>query len=277
MEVNHALGTARVPVPPGRIVVFDMGVLDSLQRLGVEVSGVPKGFLPAYLAEYEDAAYASVGSLTEPDFEQVAALDPGVIFISARLASHYAELSRLGPTIYLGVDTADYLGSFERNMRLLGRLFGKESAVEAELARIRSAIQRIREQASGESALVVLVTGGAVSAFGPGSRYGFIYDVFGFRPVSDRIEASTHGQRISFEFILAGDPDYLFVIDRDAAVASGGGARPARQVIENELVRHTKAYRNGHIVYLDPDTWYLSGGGLESFARMIADVEEALR
>ncbi|WP_324668611.1 siderophore ABC transporter substrate-binding protein [Geochorda subterranea] len=276
LEIQHALGTTRLEVPPQRVVAFDLGVLDSLERLGVDVVGVPKASLPAYLSRYLDARYTSVGSLTEPDFERIEVLRPDVIFISGRQSSHYAELSRLAPTIYMGIDTADYLASFESNMRLLGRVFGKQEQVEAELGRIRQSIERVRARAHGKTALVVLVTAGRLSAFGPGSRYGFVYDVLGLEPANDDIQVSTHGQPISFEFLLQEDPDYLLVIDRDAVVA-GGGAQPARQVIENELVRHTRAYREGQIVYLDPSYWYLSGGGLDSFARMIADVAAVLR
>ena len=276
LEIQHALGTTRLEVPPQRVVAFDLGVLDSLERLGVDVVGVPKASLPAYLSRYLDARYTSVGSLTEPDFERIEVLRPDVIFISGRQSSHYAELSKLAPTVYMGVDTAHYLDSFEANMRLIGRIFGKQEQVEAELARIRASIERVRAQTQGKTALVVLVTAGRLSAFGPGSRYGFVYDVLGLEPANDDIQVSTHGQPISFEFLLQEDPDYLLVIDRDAVVA-GGGAQPARQVIENELVRHTRAYREGQIVYLDPSYWYLSGGGLDSFARMIADVAAVLR
>lgn len=276
LEIQHALGTTRLKVPPQRVVVFDLGVLDSLHRLGTDVVGVPKASLPAYLSRYLDPRYASVGSLTEPDFERIEMLQPDVIFISGRQSSHYAELSKLAPIVYMGVDTADYLRSFESNMRLLGRIFDKQEQVDAELSRIRQSIEHVKARARGKTALVVLVTGGRVNAFGPGSRYGFVYDVMGLEPANDDIQASTHGQPVSFEFLLQEDPEYLFVIDRDAVVA-GGGAAPARQVIENELVRRTRAYREGHIVYLDPSYWYLSGGGLDSFARMIADVAAALR
>ena len=276
MEIRHALGSTRLQARPQRIVVFDLGVLDSLERLGIDVIGLPKASLPPYLSRYLDARYASVGSLTEPDFERIEALRPDVIFISSRQSAHYAELSKLAPTIYMGLDTANYLDSFESNMRLLGRIFGKQDAVEAELARIRQSINDVRARARGKTALVVLVTAGRLSAFGPGSRYGFVYDVLGFEPVSREIQVSTHGQPISFEFVVQKDPDYLFVIDRDAVVASGG-AQPARQVVENALIRQTRAYREGHIVYLDPSYWYLSGGGLVSFSKMIDDIAAALR
>ncbi len=72
------------------------------------------------------------------------------------------------------------------------------------------------------------------------------------------------------------DPDYLFVIDRDAVV-SGGAGQTARQVVENALVQLTRAYKNGNIVYLEPSYWYLSGGGLQSLTMMIDDVEQALQ
>ncbi len=46
--------------------------------------------------------------------------------------------------------------------------------------------------------------------------------------------------------------------------------------IINELVKKTSAYKNNKIVYLDADSWYLSGGGLKSLKSMAKEVEEAL-
>lgn len=275
IEVHHQLGTAAVPVHPQRVVVFDFGVLDSLDLLGIDVVGLPKSNIPAYLAKYGDDKYVNVGTLQEPDYEAVNALKPDLIIISSRTAAHYDELAKLAPTIYIGPDFADYLGSVKKDMRTLGRIFGVEDQVEAELAKIDAAVARVRSLSQGKSALILLITGGRASAYGPGSRYGFIHDEFGVTPVDDTIVSSTHGQSISWEYVVVRDPDYLFVIDRDAVVAGGAG-QTARQVVENELVMLTRAYRNGHIVYLEPSYWYLSGGGLQSLAMMIADIEQAL-
>src|SRR5690606_10782896 len=262
IEVHHQLGTAAVPVHPQRVVVFDFGVLDSLDLLGIDVVGLPKSNIPAYLAKYGDDKYVNVGTLKEPDYEAVNALKPDLIIISSRTAAHYDELAKLAPTIYIGPDFADYLGSVKKDMRTLGRIFGVEDQVEAELAKIDAAVARVRSLSQGKSALILLITGGRASAYGPGSRYGFIHDEFGVTPVDDTIVSSTHGQSISWEYVVGRDPDYLFVIDRDAVVAGGAG-QTARQVVENELVMLTRAYRNGHIVYLEPSYWYLSGGGLQ--------------
>jgi iron complex transport system substrate-binding protein len=71
------------------------------------------------------------------------------------------------------------------------------------------------------------------------------------------------------------DPDYLFVVDRGAVVE--GGESSAKQVVENELVQGTKAYKEGNIVYLDPNYWYLSGGGLMSTAEMVKEIDKGLK
>lgn len=275
IDVRHELGTTTVPVNPQRVIVFDFGVLDSLDALGIDVIGLPKGNIPAYLSKYGHEKYANVGTLQEPDFETINALKPDLIIIAGRTSAHYEELSRLAPTVYMAVDFGRYLDSVKANIRTLGDMFGVHDAVEAELARIDTHIERVRSVSAGKNALILLTTGGRANAYGPGSRYGFIHDDFGLAPVDDTIVASTHGQVISWEYVLVRDPDYLFVIDRDAVV-SGGAGQTARQVVENELVQLTTAYGQGNIVYLEPSYWYLSGGGLQSLAMMLADIEQAL-
>jgi iron complex transport system substrate-binding protein len=125
-----------------------------------------------------------------------------------------------------------------------------------------------------EKAIILLANDGKVSAYGPGSRFGFIHDTLGFKPADDSIAVSTHGQSISFEYVMNLDPDYIFVIDRSAVVGNSDTA--AKELIENDLVKHTKAFQNNKIIYLDPNVWYLSGGGLKSTQLMVDDVQKAL-
>lgn len=77
--------------------------------------------------------------------------------------------------------------------------------------------------ADSKKALVILANEGKISAYGAGSRFGIIHDVFGFAQADDKIEVSTHGQSVSYEYVADKNPDYLFVVDRDAAVKSDGG------------------------------------------------------
>jgi iron complex transport system substrate-binding protein len=275
--VKHQLGETKVKKNPKNVVVFDFGVLDSLDKLGVEVAGVPQANVPPYLKKYGAGDYANVGSLKEPDFEKVSSIGPELIIISTRQSEQYEEFSKIAPTIFMGVDTSRYMESFTENMETLGKIFGKEAEVEKELKAINETIEKVKEKASAsdKKALIILTTGGKTSAYGPGSRFGLIHDVLGVKPVDKNIKAATHGMSVSFEYIAEKNPDYLFVIDRDQVV-SGEGGQPAEQVLDNDLVKGTKAYQNKNIVYLDPNYWYLSGGGLVSLSEMVKEVEAAL-
>ncbi|WP_010269087.1 siderophore ABC transporter substrate-binding protein [Paenibacillus senegalensis] len=277
LVITHELGETPVTKNPEKIVVFDFGVLDSLDKLGIEVTGVPQANIPPYLSKYEDSQYINVGSLKEADFEAISEIDPDLIIISGRQSEFYDELSKLGPTIFLGVDTSRYLESYEENARVLGEIFGKEAEVEAELEAVENAIAALNEKAtaSGKNALIILANDGNISAYGPGSRFGILHDVFGLAPVDDSIEVSTHGMTISFEYIQEKNPDYLFVVDRGAVVTTGEST--AKQIVENELVKRTTAYEEDQIVYLDPNYWYLSGGGLISVAEMVKEVDAAVK
>lgn len=87
---------------------------------------------------------------------------------------------------------------------------------------------------------------------------------------------ATHGNEASFEYIVSLNPDYVFVMDRDAAIGTEG-AKLAPEIMENELVMGTDAYKNGNIVYLEhPAVWYTAEGGITALDIMLSDLESAL-
>ena len=275
ITVEHKYGKPEIDKNPKKVVVFDFGILDTLDELGVEVTGVPQATIPKYLEKYADKKYTNVGSLKEPDFEAIHGLKPDVIFISGRQAELYDQFAEIAPTVYVETDYANYMASFEKNMKLVGEIFGREDEVAAKLKDIEATVEKINKEviAANEKALVVLANEGKVSAYGPSSRFGVIHDVFGYAAADDKIEVSTHGQSITFEYIMEKNPDVLFVIDRNVAV---GGETGAKQSIENDLVKKTNAYKNGKIIYLNADTWYLSGGGLKSVELMADEIDASL-
>lgn len=71
-------------------------------------------------------------------------------------------------------------------------------------------------------------------------------------------------------------PDYIFVMDRDAQFGTEG-AQLAQEIMENELVMSTDAYKNGNIVYLEhPAVWYTAEGGITALDIMLQDLESTL-
>ena len=65
VTVVHQLGETEVKRNPKNIVVFDYGILDTLDELEVEVTGVAPSNLPTYLSEYNSEAYENVGTLDD--------------------------------------------------------------------------------------------------------------------------------------------------------------------------------------------------------------------
>lgn len=274
IKITHKLGETEVTKNPSRVIVFDYGIADALNTLDVEIIGLPKSNLPSLLSKYEDGKYENIGSLKEPDMEKVYELKPDLIIMSGRLESYYEELNKIAPTIYLGVDNTDYLGSFKKNMETLGQIFDKEKEVKTQVAKVEEAIGKVNEKAEGVNALIALANDNAFSVYGEGSRFGIIHKEFGIEAVDKTIESSTHGQKASFEYILDKNPDYLFVIDRAAVT---GGNTSAKEMFDNEIIKKTDAYKNGNIVYLDADVWYTISGGIESTQKMVDEVLEALK
>ena len=276
ISVEHAQGTTEnVPVNPETVFVFDLGVLDTMNALGLEADGVPEAEFPESLAKYAGADYTKIGSMKEPDFEAIAAGDPDLIIISGRTAAAYPELSEIAPTVDLSVDMAQPVESFTEQATTVGRIFGQEDAVAGKLTEIDEQIEATKAKAADAGkALIVLTSGGETTAYGAGSRFGLIHDVLGVPTAADVKSEGSHGESVSFEFIKETNPDLLFVIDRDAAVGTEGAAASA--VLDNELVASTNAAKNGKIVSLDPSAWYLVGYGLDNLPAMIGAVADAL-
>lgn len=263
---------------PERIVVFDYGFLDTLDALGVEgVVGLPKGStLPEHLSKYNDDEYANVGSLKEPLLEDIAELGPDVIFISSRQATFYDQLKEITPNVlYVGTDQNDYWNTFLKSTDIAAQIFDKEDEVKEHIAKIDTALEDVKALSDQyESTLVTMYNEGKLSGFATNSRFGYMYDVYGFKPVTEDIQASSHGSNFGFEALLDFNPEVLFVIDRTAAV---GGTSNIEKDMENDIIKKTDAYKNGKIVYLDGVLWYLAGGGLQSELAKIEEVLDELK
>lgn len=276
ITISHAQGQTTLACNPQKVVVFDYSTLDTLDQLGVNVVGAPQANLPAFLEKYQGGEYTNVGTLFEPDYEKVNELQPELIIVGGRSAAVYPELAKIAPTIDVTVDQGTFVDSFKHNVTNLATIFGKESAAETKLAALDAAIAGVKEKAAAndQKALIILTTGGKVSAYGHGSRFGIIHDVLGVTPAVPDVTAETHGDAISFEFIRDKNPDILYIVERDSVTVEAGAS--AQQVLDNELVKATKAAQSGKMVYLEPATWYLANAGLGTLSSMVAEVEASL-
>ena len=282
ITVHHKLGATVIDKLPQRVVALDMNEVDFLDELGVPVAGMPKDFVPHFLAKYKDAAdVQDMGAIVQPNLERVHAARPDLILITSLQANHYKELSQIAPTIHFDVDyrdsQANHIEVIQDHLMTLGRIFQKEDLARRKSAELDARVQEARSliQDRPETALIVLHNNGAFSSFGVQSRYGFIFKARGVKPASPSAEAGLHGQPISSEFIQQANPDILYVVDRTAVMER----RPMldAETLNNPLLRQTSAWRNGRVVFADAEAWYVTAASVNSLKLMIDDVTKAYR
>ena len=278
VTVQHAKGQATVKTQPAKTVVFDLPTLDIMQVLGVQAAGVPKAHFPDSLSAYNADSMPKVGTLFEPDHNAVKEVSPELIIVGGRSRAKFDDMAKLAPTLDLSVDTQAPLKSIERNTQTLAAIYNKEPEAQAALKKLNDAVAGLQAKAAtAGNAMLILAVGEKTSTFGPGSRFGMIYDVFGFVP-NDAVKNLSAKDRhpVKLDDIAKANPDWLFVIDRNAATGKQG--KPTRQLLENSVIGDTAAAKNNRIVYLDPYNWYIMGSaGLTSMQQNIDQIAAALK
>ena len=282
LKLQHKLGTTTIKSPPQRVAALEMNEVDFLDQLGVPVAGMPKDFVPHFLAKYKaDAQVRDLGAIVQPNLERVHALKPDLILITSLQANNYQELSEMAPTLLYEVDFKNsekgHIEVVKAHMQTLGRIFDKQSVAERKNAELDAEVQAARQATKNrpEKALIVLHNNGAFSAFGQQSRYGFVFSNLGVKSASEAAQSSLHGQPISSEFIQQADPDILYVVDRTAVMER----RPVinAEAIANPLLRQTKAWKSGRVVFADADAWYTTGASPTALKLLISDVMHGYR
>ena len=268
-----------VPYDPQRIAILDMPSLDILDRLGLgdRVVGSATTTLEYLQAYVPGDTIANLGTIKEADLEAVMACEPDVIFIGGRLSASYDALSEIAPVVFLSTDTEiGVVESVRNNATTIASMFGLEAQVDELMAGFDARIEALAAFAEGKNAIVGLCTSGSFNILGSDGRCSIISVEIGFDNLGDGDVTATHGNESSFELVVELDPDYMFVLDRDAAIGTDG-AQLAKEIVENELVMDTDVYKDGHIVYLaNPTVWYTAEGGITALDIMLQDLESAL-
>ena len=305
VTIKHAQGETTIKEAPRRVVVLDYGVLDSMNALGLAdlVVGVPKsgGNLPESLSQFQDDKYKDMGGLKEPKEEAIAEAGPDLVIVAGRTAKSYGTFSQKFTTIDMSVKPQGASGSaaatpeqggeggngdkgkknepsasmteiLTSHATILGSIFGKTSEAEVKVKEFTDAAAEVAALAKNTGkGLCLMTTGGKVSAFGKGSRFDVLFDEFGVSEAVENVDEATHGEAVSFEFIGQANPDVLFVLDRDATIGQEGSS--AKEILDNELVTATNAWKNNKVHYLNGPDWYLLGAGFGVSPRMAKEIK----
>lgn len=275
LSITHAAGVTKVHKNPQRVVIFDFGTYDSLDKLGLtsRVVGLPKS-IPSYIKDKVSPAVSVVGGMKEPDLKAIQLLQPDLIIITGRQGGSYDALSVIAPTISLTTSPKDYLMSVNKNAELLGAIFDKKEEAKSQINFLSQQLTSIKteKEPSQLSALTLIHNDGRFAVI----HQPIIFDVLGMKPAKVIQKESADKKKrvpLTTHEIAQANPDVIFIVDRSAAI----GATPLNKMqFEDAELRSTAAFKNGKVVYLTPDLWYLSGGGLESTAAQMTEVANAL-
>ncbi|WP_201554569.1 siderophore ABC transporter substrate-binding protein [Psychrobacter immobilis] len=273
ITVDTVKGNVDLAMNPSPLVVYDMTLMQDLAALDVAVDGMPSGLKLDNLQSKTQPEPKTVGTVFEPDLEALNAMQPQAILVGSRMAEKYDALSSIAPTLDMTIDTANIYESSKQRLHDLGALFGKSAQAAKLQGNIDGLIDETKTLTKDKGkGLVVMVNGNKLSAYGDKSRYGFIHTVLDIPMADDQIADARHGQPISFEYIQKTNPDWLFVVDRSAAIGEDGAG--AKAVLDNPLVAQTNAWSNNQVVYLSPDS-YLAFGGYYQWMQDLTTIKEA--
>lgn len=273
--VEHSQGETVLKAVPQTVMVTDWAAFDNLTALGVPVAGVPGSNAPGHLADKVAAEMQQIGSLQEPDIEGIAATAPDLVIIGGRSRNSYGTISGLVPVIDISLDDAAVIDGAKANLTMLGKVFGREEQAAELIANLDAKVAEAKAAAEGKgTGLVIVTNGGKIGIYGPESRVSWIYNTLNVPSVFDEVDDRDHGgDAITFEYLLQTNPDWLFVVDRDAGVGSGGES--AQQLLDNELIHQTNFWQNGRVVYLDPAASYVTMNGYDALMLLLDQVIEA--
>lgn len=165
MTVETARGPAEVPLNPQSVIVYDVTAIDTLDALGIVPAGVIDRLFIGYLDDVAGTAEV-VGTIFEPDFEAVNAIQPDLIVIGGRSSEQLDALLQLASTIDMTIPGDDLVGAALARLDAYGAIFGKDAEADALAADFDARLDKAKQAVAGKgTGLIVMTNGPKVSAY----------------------------------------------------------------------------------------------------------------
>ncbi len=291
VEITDLHGKVTVPVNPKKVVALDSRTFETLATWGIELAAVPKAVMSPDSPYVSDESVKDIGNHREPNLELLASLEPDLVIIGQRFAGFYEEVKKLVPNavvIDLNFDVsteaetpgANLVNGLKNATINLGKIFDKNDEADKLVAAFDKVIEEARAGYNGKDTVMsVVVSGGNIGFSAPhsGRVWGPMYEIFDWVPSLevDNSSSDHQGDDISVEAIAQSNPDWIFVLDRDASTSSAGESVPAQDVIDHSpALKNTTAITKGQIVYAPNDTY--TNESIETYLELFDDLAKAL-
>ncbi|MCI4135969.1 ABC transporter substrate-binding protein [Bacillus vallismortis] len=267
VAVTHDLGKTNVPEHPKRVVVLELGFIDTLLDLGITPVGVADDNKAKQLINEEVLknieGYTSVGTRSQPSMEKIASLKPDLIIAdTTRHKKIYDQLKKIAPTIALDNVNADYQDTIDVSLTI-AKAVGKEKEMEKKLTVHEEKLNETKREisAKGETVLLIGNTNDTIKARDENfftsrllTQVGYQYAI----STSDNNESSNGGDsvnmKMTLEQLLKTDPDVIILMTGKTDDIDADGKRP---IEKNVLWKKLKAVKNGHVYHVDRAVWSL--------------------
>lgn len=290
VEITDAHGTHTIPVNPKNVVALDNRTFETLSDWGVKLAAGPKAVMPEDLSYASDDSVQDIGNHREPNLEVIAAVDPELVIVGQRFAAFYDDIKALVPNaividlnfdVSVEADSPDenFINGLKDATITLGKIFDKNAEAKKLKDDFDVAIDTVKSAYNGtDTVLSLIVSGGNINNSAPGSGrvWGPMYEIFNWVSALEVYGSSSdhQGDDISVEAIAQSNPDWIFVLDRDAAVSSTEGAVPAQDVIDNSsALQNVTAIVEGNIVYAPNDTY--TNESIQTYLELFEDLAKA--
>ena len=199
---------------------------------------------------------------------------PGSVLLCANGHYHRNALTILDNVAYFDVSTFD---QYLKMLKTCTEITGCPENYERYGTQVQQQVDQAIARADGSKPSVLYIRASGSSCKVKSSEGSVLGEMLADLDTVNIADSETSLlEQLSMETILAADPDYIFVMDRDAAIGTDG-AQLAQDIMENELVQGTDAYKNGQLVYLEhPAVWYTAEGGVQALDLMLQDLENTL-
>lgn len=285
VTVTDNYGDKTVAVPPKRVVALDNRSFELLDSWGIKPVAAARQLVPNSIPGIaDDEDIIDIGNHREPNLEAIVAAEPDVIISGQRFEKYDQDIEKLVPDATLldfePRDNEPFDRELIRQTLELGDVFGKQAEAEQAVQEFTEAVQRARNAYNPEQKVMALnVSGGEIGYVAPGVGrvWGPLFDLIGFTPALEVANASDdhQGDDISVEAIANANPDWLFVLDRDAGVKSISDSPEALSVINDSApLKNVAAVKDGHVYVAPADTY--TNESIFTYTEILNQISEQL-
>lgn len=283
ITISHFNGISQVKKNPKKLVVLDYSALDNM--LAMDISNVEIATSSKYIPRYIDTSkfnITDVGNLKEPDLEAIYNFKPDLIIINGRQLKYYDNLSKIAPTINTRApNDLEYKESLFHSINLIGKLFEKEDVAMKLCLDIDYRVNRINSMKNiNDKGMILFIVGNKMFVVGKNSMMGGLpYDYCKLNSIvteSTKKKTGPYSDEISFEYIKEKNPDYILVVNKDAALRLDS-AKNKSFLMSNPLLQDVTAIKNNRVEFVNSEVWYLAGGGYTSSNIMMDEIMNILK